>query len=163
MLNKNLSLKDLNRRIKNLLEYYIEKNECISCSLIDREGFILAQKLKDLYDDNFYITKLAKLAESLTGIDEIDFEKKTRTLSFRNKFELEINSGFVILIREVGNGLYLISVHNLTDFNNKIRENFEQLANEFKYYFIIQDKNLLKNPSNDKISSIKEEKQYNII
>jgi len=163
MLNNNLSLNELNRRIKNLLNYYIQKNEWISCSLIDKEGFILAQKLKDVYDNDSYITKLTKLAESLTGIEEIDFKRKTRTLSFRNKFELEVNSGFVILIREVGNGLYLICVNNLTDYNNTILDNFEQLANEFKFYFTIQDKHISKNASNDKISSIKEEKQFNII
>jgi hypothetical protein len=131
--------------------------------LIDKEGFIIAQKLKDVYDKDSYITKLTKLAEKLTGINEIDFKQKTRTLYFRNKFELEINSGFAILIRDVAHGLYLISVNNLTYFDNKIIDNFEQLANEFKFYFDFQERNSLKISSIDETSSTKEEKQYNMI
>lgn len=163
MFENQLNLTDLKRRINDLLRYFKKETNSISCSLIDTEGFVIAQELDEEINKYSFLPKLLKLIEQISEMDSIDLNEKTQTISFKDEELLGNHTGFLIHLKKISEELILVSVNKLKSDEMEVKNKFKQLTTEFKVYFESKEIKLLDSSTTKKDQITQKEKHYNLV
>ncbi len=129
-----MSIAELGNNIHSTLKYFKDKTNAIVCSVIDKDGFILATEKEDYIDEMSYNKKMIALYTNIESLNLIKFREKTEIISFS---EIENRDfGSIILIRAIRDIGVLIAVFpampNIDFIINEFNEVIEKLSSYFK-------------------------------
>ena len=135
-----IKIEELKRRIIELLNLLKRRTKCFACSLIDKDGFVIDTIKDDILKDAVYekcVIKLLMEIEALTNHNPeiIDYKNKVATISFNYEGDI-FDRGFIVLIHQISDFLFLISMVPLVLDIDSIKQEFSKISREFSRYLI---------------------------
>ncbi|MFX1257968.1 MAG: hypothetical protein ACFFAN_08920, partial [Promethearchaeota archaeon] len=130
----------LEKRINKLLKIFKKRTKVIACSVLERDGFVIASLKDDFIDDNLYDKKIIDLYNALETMsnansDLIDFNNK-RVLISMGVVDEFLNNGFMIFIKAIGNSIIFITVFPKLLNLKPITNEFEKIVEQLSVYFL---------------------------
>ena len=135
-----IGIEELEKRINEILKIFKKRTKFIACSVLDKDGFIIATLKDGFIEDDLYNKKIIALytaIESLSekGIELIDFHKKRELISIGVVDEF-FNNGIMILIKSVGDTIIFLTIFPILLNKKPIFMEFDKVIEELSIYFL---------------------------
>jgi len=134
-----IGIEELQMRINEVMNIFVKRTKVLSCSLIDKDGFIIASIKPENMEEYDYNKKILSLYNAIDCIHEKDpslFDfLKTRQLISIGVVDDFFNNGLMIIIQGIGENLVFLSLFPSLLNLNPIYEQFDKVIKEFSIYF----------------------------
>lgn len=136
-----IGIEEFKKRSNELLKKFKKRPEVLACSVLDKDGFMIASLNDDFMEDNLYYKKVLEIytaIESLSvkGIELMDFHKKRERILIRVLVSKYFTRGFMILIRSISDRLILLTISPTLYYSRPLLTNFDKLRDELSIYFL---------------------------
>lgn len=135
-----IDMEELEKRINELLKIFKQRTKIMACSVLDKDGFIIATLKDDFIEDELYNKKIINLYNAIdllskNGGELIDFNKQRELISFGVVDDF-FNDGFMILIKNLEDKIAFLTVFPKLLNISPISTQFDKVIEELSKYFL---------------------------
>ncbi len=143
---KNIRINELKTKLDEIVKHFKVTTNAIVCSLIDKNGFLIASEKDAFINDKNYNENLINLCNTIDNLAKygsIDIKNNTELISIEFAY---LNLKSTILIREINNNITFISIFPKILNLELVKIEFDRIIERISRYFLEIGKNFFIKP-----------------